>query len=341
MDTYRPTINSVALRNLVEGGSEPFGQTYRSYILRCPRCGHDKLYVDKTAGQCKCFHCATPTQPAHRALVDVYRRTPQDLSQILYGIVVVGATVDDGWLDLGDYWDGEQEEKVLDTEIQYPPVIARDPMWIDIAAPEARVGAAYLAGRGVPLEVATQYGIGWSAEEQRVLFPIAVGGLLRGWQGRYIHPTESITTQGRVIRIPKAKTTGKVGGKCFMFQDRLLVSEHAIWTEGPLDCIKCHLLGGNVAGMGKAITQQHLDIILRSGSKKLYIGLDRDAYKEVGRIVEQMSGKMAVYRLLPPDHRDDLGDCTMEEMVEQFRIAQPLGPAHCYQIHIDMPDRWA
>jgi hypothetical protein len=136
-------------------------------------------------------------------------------------------------------------------------------------------------------------------------------------------------------------TVGKLGKECFMFQDRLQGSKHAVLTEGPFDALKGHLVGGNVASMGKDVSARQLDIIVRSGVRALYVGLDRDAAKEVGRIVRDLHGTLDLYRLLPPPHRDDLGECTMEEVAHQFHTAEPMGPAHAHQVYVPMPKLWA
>jgi DNA primase len=234
-----------------------------------------------------------------------------------------------------------EEEALLEEEPKYPPQMGKDPAWCELDSPLAAAGVAYLERRGVPLEVARQYGIGFHPAEQRVLIPVVVEGVLRGWQGRYIHATEMVGDAGRIIRIPKVMTMGKLGKECFMFQDRLRGSGHAVLTEGPFDALKCHLVGGNVASMGKDVSPRQLDIIVRAGVKKLYVGLDRDAAKEVGRIVRDLLGVLELYRLVPPPHREDLGDCTMEEVAQQFANAEEMGPMDTFQSYKPMPKLWS
>lgn len=339
-----PDLKQAALRNLVEGGSAPFKTTHRSYILWCPRpdCRRQKLYVEKTTGMSRCFRCGYQGW-ANWVLADVYGRSPEDLNELLYGVVSTGTIIESGTLNIPDFWgEEEKEDALLPTEPRFPTVIARDPQWYDISTPEAAAGARYLERRGISLDVASQYGIGFNAADQRVLFPVIIQGELRGWQGRYIHETTRVATEsnGRVINIPKVLTVGKLGKECFMFQDRLSGAKHAILTEGPVDAIKCHLLGGNVASMGKDVSPRQLDLLVRAGIEALYIGLDRDAAKEVSRIIRVLYGTVTLFRLLPPAHRGDLGDCTMEEVAQQFAQAEQLGPAHEMQLYCPMPKLW-
>lgn len=213
----------------------------------------------------------------------------------------------------------------------------KSPDWVSIDQPVARPGLDYLANRGIPNDIAFEYGIGFDPAEQRVLIPVVVDGELRGWQGRYIHQTDFVRN-GKTVRIPKVMTVGKLGKECFMFQDRLKGRTTAVLTEGPFDALKCHYLGGNVASMGKDVSPRQLDILVRSGIKTLYVGLDWDADRPVGGIVKALHGLVKLYRLVPPKHRDDLGDCTFEEVIEQAALAPEMGPADVLQSYCPMPN---
>jgi len=334
-----PPLKQAALRELVEGGSAPFKQTARSYILFCPEpnCRRQKLHVEKTTGMSKCFRCGFRGW-ANWVLARVYGKSAEELDQLLYGVTTVGTIIDAGLIHMTDFWGEEEAETaLLPTEPTYPAPMERSPDWCDIDEPMSAAGREYLEKRGIPLALAREYGIGFDPAEQRVLIPVVVEGQMRGWQGRYVHDTEFVRN-GRVVHIPKVMTVGKLGKECFMFQDRLAGRGAAVLTEGPFDALKCHYLGGNVASMGKDVSPRQLDILVRSGIKALYVGLDRDADRPVGSIVRALHGVVRLLRLLPPPHRDDLGDCTFEEVVEQAAIAEEMGPAHVHQTHITMPD---
>jgi hypothetical protein len=70
-----PPLKVEALRELVEGGSAPFKRAARSYILWCPRCRRQKLYVERTTGASKCFRCGDFKGWANWVLAEVYNRS--------------------------------------------------------------------------------------------------------------------------------------------------------------------------------------------------------------------------------------------------------------------------
>jgi DNA primase len=321
-------LNAQALKDLVEGGSVPFKTNSRSYVLTCPMCAHDKLYVERTSGRGKCFRCEWKGW-ADFLLAKVYSKAVDELADLLYGTSIKGTDAAVTQRTYKDFWGEEDdgEDDFIGDAIDYPPELAPDPEWVHIADDLGKKGREYLEGRGIPAYLATEYGVMYHRREMRVIFPAVVDGLLRGWQGRYIRPTEVVDdVTGKVYHVPKAKTTGKIGGKLLLWQDRLKGLEHGVLVEGPIDCIKAHMCGGNVCSLGKDVSQQQVDILLRSGIKRLYVGLDRDAPKDVERIVRKLNDHMELYRLLPPPHRDDLGDCTFDEVFQQYLTAPRLFP---------------
>jgi DNA primase len=338
-----PPLKVDALRNLIEGGAAPFKQTPRSYILWCPApdCRRQKLYVEKQSGLCKCFRCGFGGW-ANWALARVYGRSAEELDEALYGIVSTGTIIAAGLVNITDFWGEEMaEDALLPAEPTYPPEIAKDPDWCDLDEEASAPARAYLESRGIDLMLAKAAGIGFHPGDQRVLFPVIVEGKLRGWQGRYIHKTDQVVDSGRVIRIPKIMTVGKLGKECFMFQDNLRGAYRAVLTEGPVDALKCHYAGAAVASMGKDVSTRQLDIIVRAGVKELLVGLDRDADKQVSFIVRSLYGAVKLFRLLPPPHRSDLGDCTYAEVIVQAQNAEEMGPAHIHQTYCPMPKLWS
>lgn len=79
--------------------------------------------------------------------------------------------------------------------------------------------------------------------------------------------------------------------------------------------------------MGKSVTSDQLDIYARHfGLRKIYLGLDDDAAEDVERIVRELAWykDVKLFRLMPAPGRDDLGEGSLEENLEQFRSAQPI-----------------
>ena len=105
-----------------------------------------------------------------------------------------------------------------------------------------------------------------------------------------------------------------------MFNARLLNSDHCVLAEGPISSIKAHLCGGNVASMGKDVSDTQLNII-KNRVSKLYLALDPDATTVIERVCRQLHGEMDVFLLMPSDGYEDLGKMSPEQVFEQFKKA--------------------
>jgi hypothetical protein len=214
--------------------------------------------------------------------------------------------------------DMDDVEDSLD-EIQFP-VFHMTP----ITSEQAKPGAAYLEGRGIPLEVAARYDIAYSSLERRVYFPVKMGGRYYGYQGRAIDKVE----ESMRLR----SNDGFRRDVLVMFADNLEDSDFAIIAEGPVDAIKFDKVGGNISTMGKVVTDKQLEAIYSYGVKELYLALDDDAAAEMNEIAAKTHLK--VYRVLVPDscrarcevagRKADFGECTFEEAEQAFKEAVPM-----------------
>lgn len=315
------------LADLIKSSGVSFRESSQSFIFECPRCQkRDKLYLRKANGRFICFHCAGDgfkgkPEYALRELLEIPLRRIQD---ILYGTQSPDQ-FDELVLEWEDHW--EEEEFLFDlpapiTGICEPP---------DHYGPDDPCFAAardYLVNeRGISDDVISRYGIKWSPEEQRVIFPITFGDTFVGYQGRYIHATEYEDASGRTRRIPKAITTldPACTGKAVIFEERLRGCRQAVITEGPLDALKCDQIpgGGNVATMGRAVTDAQLRLI-GSYTHRIYLGLDPDAAQDITRILQTHGDDFETYLLQPPRGKKDLGDCSPEEVLAAFLVAPRL-----------------
>jgi hypothetical protein len=111
-----------------------------------------------------------------------------------------------------------------------------------------------------------------------------------------------------------------------MFWDRLKKSDFALIAEGPISAIKAHLVGGNIATLGKHVSQKQIRLIEDSGVDKIYLGLDADAVIECSTFASRTY--LPVYRLdipkkLSPDGKQvDLGDLEFSEVEYLVRTAK-------------------
>jgi len=117
-----------------------------------------------------------------------------------------------------------------------------------------------------------------------------------------------------------------------MFADRVAGHDHAVLCEGPLDALKAHYCGGNVATMGKAVAPAQIQLLKSSGIKKLYLALDPDAAEEVNRLVESLSGHLELYDMIAPTNgtKADLGAMSLEEVYDLFLSAPKINPSNFF-----------
>jgi hypothetical protein len=168
----------------------------------------------------------------------------------------------------------------------------------------------------------------WPAES-RVVFPVTSNEKLLGWQSRTILPDKWIGEDGEIHSVPKALTySGLAKDRTLMFADRI-VGSHAVLCEGPIDAIKAHLVGGNVASLGKAVSKYQLNLLVNSGITKLYIGLDPDASDEVSGIIRKLSEyDIEIYDMRPPN--GDLGAMTFEAVYDLYLNAPKVNAANIF-----------
>lgn len=308
-------------------------ESQTSYIFTCPRCRkEEKLWMFKADGQFICFYCAEIEGFKGRpefALADLMNTSVANIRKELYGYEAPQAVL---FLDveLEDWW--SNDEKLPEVpDLTKNPTKLWGPSAFPIEHKLSAKGAEYLAGRGVSIELAQKYGIRYSGVEQRVLIPIQYHGKLFGWQARLIGPTEVVTADGRVKKIPKILTTpeGLKKAQMLMFADNLDGAKQAIITEGPFDGIKCdgcHEPGekaGNVVTMGMGVSEAQINLIRYSGVTRVYLGLDPDAAQNTERLVQAFNEYLEVYIMEPPRGFDDFGQMEVDAVTEVWRTAKP------------------
>jgi len=170
-----------------------------------------------------------------------------------------------------------------------------------------------------------------------VVFPVYDRGELYGYQERFILPTKYIDPSTNEEReIPKIlSSTGIPRERMLMFSDRLIGSPHAILAEGPVDAIKAHLCGGNVATMGKAVGAEQFRLLLNGGIKKVYLGLDPDASGEFRRLARTYYDEVEMYDLRPKAtgggrEKLDLGAMSFEDVYRLFLDAERIFPGQLF-----------
>ncbi len=337
------TLDVAALEKLVTSSGLSFRQNGVSWIFECPRCNKkDKLYLRKRDGQFVCWYCQSLNgfrgKPEF-ALKELLSVPLSNVREKLYGVSfesVTGAELDT--IELVDFF-GEEDE--IPGDISPVAAVAFPFDFLDIDDPKAIKGLLYLTlKRGISLEVAKEIGIKYHPEDHRVIFPIVVGGRLVGWQARTIDQEKGVTEEGVEWKIDKILTSPRSleRDRVCMFADSLDSSDHVIVCEGPVDAIKCHMVGGAVATMGKTVSPGQIDLIrlkMRRLTEKgfrprLYLGLDPDAAGELNRLCRILAEDFQVYQLLPMPGYKDLGEMSFDQVRRQVLSAQRINTGNLF-----------
>jgi 5S rRNA maturation endonuclease (ribonuclease M5) len=291
-------------------------ETSRSFVFDCPSCGgKNKLYVDRENGLTVCFKrksdkCPKPGSKPTYALSLLTGLPFQQVKKELYDFETQLTD------EIRVSFDDEVAPK-LENPLK-PASLPADIALIDEDI--AKEGLAYLEGRGLNLELIKQQCIMYSPSKRRVIFPVIMGNVLYGWQGRAIDKVDKNFRMENLAGDWKAKT--------LMFYNNIVGKDFAIVAEGPVSALKFAAVGNYVATMGKEISRAQLDLLRKSGIKKLYLALDPDAVDKLNKIREDMDnelkGKIECFIIKTPDHREDFGDSSFEECKEAFNKAEKL-----------------
>lgn len=333
------TIDPLVLKKLIEESNVPFKNGRASYIFDCPRCGKkQKLYLRKRDGMFICFYCAEidgfKGKPEF-ALRELLGLPLSDLKFKLYGI---GQSASGAYIEivLRDFWDEGDGENPQAQDAAALPLVHFPHDFYELDHEFAARGVKYLEGRGVPAAIAAGYDIRYCPPTRRVIFPVRHQDQLYGWQARTIlKDTVWHDGDGNRYEIPKIlSSNGIPRDRALGFWDRLDGSPHAILCEGPIDALKCHLAGGNVFTMGKAVSDQQIAALIASGVRKVYLGLDPDAALEMERLLREFrSAGLDVYELRPPQGFKDLGEMEMGHVLDVFHDAPRISPGHLF-VHV-------
>lgn len=319
------------IRALLQEHGVSFKPNSKSFIMSCPRCGKSqKLYIRKADGRFVCWYCKEIDGfqgRAEFALAELCSLPVQEVQKRLYGEGHGKPTAIYLTIDVADFED-EDSDDYVDLQQQLKPQA-----WpLDFYPLDHELGvkgARYLESRGIPTSVAMEYGIRYYPAKTSVVFPVQSQGQLYGWQQRLVENDKPYWDERRkrIITPLKAITsTDLKRDQVLMFSDRLNGSKHCVLGEGPIDALKAHLCGGNVASLGKAVSDAQLELIRNSGVDALYLGLDPDAYLELDRIRKKMRD-LVLYDFRPPAPFKDLGEMEMQAVKYHFDNAQVLNPA--------------
>lgn len=308
-------FDSNTLDKIIADSAVPHRSTAVSYIFDCPRCQKkDKLYIRKRDGNFICFYCAEIDGYRGRcefALKELTGKSLTEIRSLLYGTSKRSAA------PLQDF----SIHNFFDDPVESPQVSCNDfkmpEDFVSIDSPEGVPGAKYMAGRGIPLDICVQYGVKYSAAQRRVIFPVSGENGVVGYQGR--------TVAGSKVKILSSSPMPR--DTSLLFYERLKGMQHAIVAEGPITTMKAHLCGGNVATMGKIVSDSQINVILKGGIKRIYNALDPDAAPEMAALAQKIGAAAEIYHMIPLPHVGDFGEMTFEETALAFERAERVWPS--------------
>jgi hypothetical protein len=283
-----------------------------SFILNfClnPGCRKEKhMYVRKTSGGSICFKCGTKWdwRGVVAAVAGVDRKVAYS---VLYG--------DGAGDDYAEDWSGD----IFDVTSEGLPEQKPDkPILLGMDFPSVVVseeGLSYLLSRNVDTHHLFDFKIRWNGTMNAVVFPIFRDGIIYGWQARKIAPAPG---ELRLISSRFNKS------KFLLNWDRAKEEKALIVTEGPFDCVAADAVKGigAVATLGKGISIDQIDLMLKSRAEEIYIGLDRDAFEEMYELANVIGLRKKILRAQVPEGRDDFGESLPSEVERSIKTAVPM-----------------
>jgi len=276
-------------------------ENQKSFILDCPECGkRNHCYVRKESGFAKCFKCLASWNFYSLAAAlmgvrvsDVEKRLGQASAEMI-----------------PDPWPKKRERE--DDLPSRPILLGMD----FVPAENSDAALSYLLSRGMTPEKMVYYDVRYHAAMHAVVFPIVRDGITYGWQARRIPPLKD--EKMRLLTM-----AGVDKGRFLLNWDRASKHDRIVLVEGPFDCVKADQPGyGAVASMGKGVSDEQVNMIL-SVARQVYIGVDKDATEQAEELCSRfLQAGVEVYRLLPPDGRGDMGECTDQEAQEALEKAE-------------------
>jgi DNA primase len=330
-------MQGLKIKQLLEQSGIATKQTKRSIVCSCPlqTCQSEfKVYIEKSSGRSICFKCGTKWKP--QAILALMLQIPfEEAQRTLFGDInyelndklELFFNDEEGF----DSIDAEFEE---DAPVELLKEVSIDPLFMPVEASEE--GMQYLAGRGVTdLNLIRQHGLLYSATMNAVIFVIRdLQSRIVGWQARYINPRDPKIRMMTYAGMLKAK---------ILYNYNNTVNKHSlILTEGPFDCIKSDVVPGftAVASLGKIISDDQINLLISSQAENIYLGLDKDAYTEVQKLAEKLASvkKFKLFRLIPPSHRKDLGECNEIEIQQALKSSVQLSGEKTSHLEVFLKD---
>lgn len=301
------------ITSLLEEHGYEVSETNRSLITTCPQCGKEKhLYIFKEGkNNSKCMKCGQ-TYSLEALVVALTDCSFADARKLLHAGELIKANE-----GIRSNLSGLQERPQWREALR--PIVL-PPNFYTMDREEANDGKAYLLNRGVHADVFAKFDLRYCPAMERVIFPVAIEGDCIGWQGRDISGRAELR-----FTSPSGFTKARV---LFGYDQVDETRDHLVLVEGPVDCLRVAAFFPTVCSMGKMVSNDQIALIKKMKHvKKLYLGLDPDAFELFDVLAAEFEPDVEVYIYQPPAHRKDFGECTDKEILQAFKDARRYNKA--------------
>lgn len=313
------------IKNIIAEQGLAYKEKSRTIYTICPVCNRDdKFSILKQNGACICYRASC--EFGKRWFLDWIVLTAnvsyKEAKAMLSDVEIRQFEDENGQLNINL---NDPTEKTVSSINEIKPIKFPEFHMVSIDHPDAAPGLKYLGSRGIPLTIAVEYDIHYSPMFRRIYFPVYVGDQVFGYQGRAIDP------------VPYADKVRNNEGfsreSLVMFLNNIKNTDFVILTEGPVDAIKFHFVGGNVCTMGKVVTDKQQKLIFNNRIKKVYLALDEDADVETRELQWKYGDKQIFLAKIPEsakircakqNKKADFGECTFDECVFAIQNAEQL-----------------
>jgi hypothetical protein len=314
------------LENFIQESGVSYFIRGNSYVFSCPKCNKpEKLWIFRDGSSFVCFVCDEDGgfhgAPEY-ALSEITGKSVADVRSAIYKIGHVASDAFVFKLDEDSEPDEPEEEEDV-PDLIWPS----DHVTLDSDA--GRPGRIYLGGRGIPASIAIEYDIRYAVADRAIAFPVTIGNKLVGWQHRYLEERTFVNKAGKEVKQKVKSTAGMPRSRSVMFSHRLEGSEACVLCEGPVDALKAHYVGGNIATMGKNVNEGQIELIKSSGVNKIYFALDPDAAGALTQLAKKFEG-MEMFKVNIPDGYKDLGEMPLDLATETILNSEPLDLGNIY-----------
>lgn len=185
------------------------------------------------------------------------------------------------------------------------------------------VAREYLTGRGISADSISLWGLGWDAEQKRIVIPVKdEHGRVRLLIRRAIDSRDGPT---KYLYSEDVDKTSLLFGACHIDLE-MLRSDGVVLVEGALDAIRLRQHGIQaVATLGTGISNRQAAILDRLMVRRVYLMMDRDAAGVHGiEIAERKLRTTALFICRYPRGRHDPAELTRKEAHRSIAKARPL-----------------